>query len=572
MNLLKLVSAIGLGIAFSLQSFGATLFHNGTIRTMDSNNPTVEAVLIDNKIITAIGSKKELEKITAKQSSKKLTLVDLKGNTLLPGFIDSHVHVRELGMDAVKANLVGTNTSEEMVERLRAKFPKPTKGEWLIGQGWDEGKFASIGYPDRSALDKAFPNNPIQLESLHGFAGFYNARALEIAGITITTEDPKVGQILRRSNGQASGVLLTLAQSMVNKHVPEPSLETRKKAIVAGLNLMAAAGVSSVHEAGMTESDVEAFIALRKENLLPIRVYGMLNGNDKELMQYWFQRGPLIDATKMLEVRGVKVFYDGSLGSRTAMLKAPYSDHPEKANPTERITPEDVLNLGQNSAQSGFQMAVHAIGDEGNNRTLAIYEESLAPFPNLDARWRIEHAQVVLADFYKRAANIGVVASMQSSHAIGDSGWAEDRLGKDRIQHAYAWQKMLAAGIPLAMNSDLPGEPWQPMKTLYFAVTRTRLDGTPAEGWYKEEALSGPEALTAMTITNAYAAFQDPYIGSIKVGKFADFVILDKDPLRVKDATLKSIEVLQTWVAGAPAWTKDNIREEKLVYERVPIK
>jgi len=528
---------------------------------MDEANPLVQALLLRDGRIIAIGDKAVLA-----SQSRNPDEVDLLGRTLLPGFIDSHVHVRELGMDVVKANLAGVNTTAEMVERIKLKFPDPAPGEWLIGQGWDEGKFGSIGYPDRYLLDLAFPNNPVQLESLHGFAGFYNAAALKIAGITDSTPDPEVGQILRRENRSATGVLLTLAQALVSQHVPAVNIVQREEAILAGLLMMAEVGVTSVHEAGMTQADVQAFTNLRARQQLPIRIYGMLNGNDDELMQQWFDRGPLVDSTKMLEIRGVKVFYDGSLGSRTALLRAPYSDHPEKANPTERISPKAVRKLAKNSAENGFQMAVHAIGDEGNDITIAIYEDTLKNYPNHDARWRIEHAQVVLPDFYNRAAKVGLIASMQSSHAVGDSGWAEERVGPVRIKDAYAWQKMLGAGIPLAINSDLPGEPWKPVETLFFAVTRAKLNGVSelesTTGWYPNESLSIPEALRAMTLTNAYAAFQEQFIGSLEVGKFADFVIINRDPVTTKPQELKDLQVIETWVAGRQIFRLDsNVRE-----------
>lgn len=522
------------------------IFYGGNILTFSDGAQSPEAILIKGDTIRKTGTMVELTRLAPIAQQ-----VDLKGKTLMPGIIDSHVHVRELGMDEVKADLVGVENVEQIVERLKARYPNPVKGDWLIGQGWDEGAFASIGYPDRAALDAAFPDNPIKLESLHGFGGFYNDAALKIAGIDKDTAEPEVGNILRRDNGEPTGVMLTLAQGLVNKHVPEPSQAQLEEAILAGLNKMAAAGVTSIHEAGMTPEDITAFKALAAREALPIRVYGMLDGNDEDLMQDWFAQGPLDDPLDFLDIRGVKVFYDGSLGSRTALMAKPYSDEPDSAKPTERITPAAVLSLGERSAKYGFQMAVHAIGDEGNNRTLGLYEKALATQPAQDHRWRIEHAQVVLPDFYKRQAELGVLASMQSSHAVGDSKWAEDRVGPQRIKHAYAWQTILENGGRLLMNSDLPGEPWEPMQTLHFAVNRKPLDAPiEAKGWYMEQALSVPETLKAMTIENAYGAFQENKLGSLEAGKWADFIILDSNPLTMPPHQLKDIEVVETWVAG----------------------
>lgn len=516
---------------------------------MNPSQPSASVLVIKNDKIHSL--RNDIDIPAEDLTPGKVTTIDLKGKTILPGIIDSHVHVRELGMDAVKADLVGVENTIEIVERLRARYPNPKAGEWLIGQGWDEGVFASIGYPDRAALDEAFPDNPIKLESLHGFGGFYNGAALKIAGIDKDTPEPEVGNILRRENGEPTGVMLTLAQDLVNQHVPAPSQAQLEDAIIAGLNKMAKAGVTSIHEAGMTPIDVAAFKALATRGALPIRVYGMLDGNDAPLMKDWFAKGAFDDPNDFLDIRGVKVFYDGSLGSRTALMAAPYSDEPDKANPTERITPEAVLSLGERSAKYGFQMAVHAIGDEGNNRTLGLYEKALATQPAQDHRWRIEHAQVVLPDFYQRQAELGVLASMQSSHAVGDSKWAEDRVGPDRIRNAYAWQTILENGGRLLMNSDLPGEPWTPMETLYFAVNRKPLDAAEAApGWYMEQALSVSEALKAMTIENAYAAFQDNTLGSLEPRKWADFIITDKNPLILPPHQLKDIDVAATWVAG----------------------
>lgn len=527
------------------------IVYGGKIHTVDADKPTAAAMLVTDGKIVALG-----EVAALMQQAPNAQKLDLEGQTVLPGFIDSHVHVRELGMDATKADLVGVRSVEDIVARIKQHAPNPTPGEWIIGQGWDEGWFGSAGYPDRALLDEAFPNNPIHLESLHGFAGFYNGAALEIAGITKETNDPEVGQILRREDGSPTGVMLTLAQGLVNQHVPAASIDMRKKAIVKGLEIMSAVGVTSVHEAGMTDLDTTSFMQLATDNKLPIRVYGMLNGNDTDLMTHWFDHGIHEQDDAMFAVRSIKVFYDGSLGSRTALMHEPYSDDPTAAHPTERISPEQVNWLAENAAKHGFQMAVHAIGDEGNNRTLAIYETALKPYPEQDHRWRIEHAQVVLPDFFDRSAQLGVVSSVQSSHAVGDSGWAEDRVGSERIRYAYAWRKMRNAGVPIVLNSDLPGEPWEPMQTLYFAVTRNKLDNPTGEGWYAEEALTTEEAVYAMTQAGADAAFQGKSIGSLSTGKWADFVVLNTDPFTAPPATLKDIEVMSTWVAGKAVYQR----------------
>jgi len=520
-----------------------TIFHGGEIIVPAGTYP--EAILIENQRVSEIGSLASL-----KAKSTGLDIVNLNGKTLSPGFIDSHVHVRELGMDAIKADLVGVKNAQEMADRLNAFYPNPKPGDWLIGQGWDEGKFASTGYPDRAVLDTAFPDNPIKLESLHGFAGFYNAAALNVAGIGLDTPDPTGGTILRRADGAATGVMLALGQDLVNRHVPEPDQNDIENAILAGLKIMSAEGVTSIHEAGMDPIDVAAFTALAARNELPIRVYGMLNGNDKALMQDWFARGIENDPNDFLDIRSIKVFYDGSLGSRTALLAAPYHDQPDTQVAAERISQSDMKALGQSAARHKFQMAVHAIGDQGNQITLSHYEDILGEHPNFDHRWRIEHAQVVLPDFYKRQAALGIIASMQPSHAVGDSPWAEDRLGPKRIKHAYAWRTILDHDGDLIFNSDLPGEPWTPMQTLYFAVARKALDAEAEPSWFPEQALSVEEAFLAMTVGGAKSAFQDKSLGSIALGKWADLVVLSANPLKVPHNDIKTITVDEVWVAG----------------------
>ncbi|MBT7397678.1 MAG: amidohydrolase family protein, partial [Hellea sp.] len=323
---------------------------------MNPDKPLANSFVVTGNKITLINSGNDSSGL---KNTKK---IDLSGKTVLPGIIDSHVHIRELGMDSLKANLVGVSSVKEMVERLKDKFPSPAAGDWLIGQGWDEGSFASTAYPDRRLLDIAFPNNPVALESLHGFAGLYNGYALKLANIDSSTKDPEVGNIIRRMNGEPTGVMLTLAQNLIRPFIPEPSNEKIKDAIISGLNIMANAGVTSIHEAGMTPKDVKAFVSLAESNSLPIRVYGMLDGNNDELMKHWFAQGPLIDKSGFLNIRSIKVFYDGSLGSRTALMEEPYSDQIGKSLATERISTKKILQLGRKAADKGFQMAVHAIG------------------------------------------------------------------------------------------------------------------------------------------------------------------------------------------------------------------
>ena len=538
----------------SPQPTQAQLITGATFVTLDEAR-SPDAMLIEEGRIVELGSEADLKAMRPEAS-----VLDFSGRTILPGFVDSHVHVRELGLDAIKVDLVGADTVEEIVARIQDQRPNLAPGDWVIGQGWDEGAFASYdgedavgGYPTTAAISAAFPDNPVALESLHGFAAMANAKAMERVGIDSTTPDPEGGTILRDASGQPTGVLLTLAQGLLFDHVPAPDDAQIEAAIIAGLTQMADAGVTSVHEAGMTAQDVKAFQSLAAQGRLPIRVVGLLNGNDKDLMAHWFERGIEDDPQDWLDIRGIKVFFDGSLGSRTAILHQPYSDRPDAARPTARISLDDMDALGDQAEEHGFQMAVHAIGDAANHQVLDQYERHLTGGDRSappDHRWRIEHAQVVDRDFTQRAADLQIIASMQPSHAMGDSDWAEDRVGPDRILRAYSWKTFQDAGVPVIFNSDLPGEPWTPMETLHFAVTRTKLDGSPQGGWYANEALGREASLRAMTIDGAHAAFQDAMLGSLAPGKWADFVVLSDNPMTAPD--IRTIKVEATFVAGEP--------------------
>jgi len=545
LNLLLLLGLVLPGCSGDRRDAGEFIVHGGTILTMDPARPSVDAFLVREGRIAALGPAEQLFADHPQARS-----CDLGGRVVLPGFIDSHTHVHELGHDRRKVDLTGTMTVAGMVARFRNAIPEPEPGGWLIGSGWDEGEWATIGYPDRAALDAAFPENPVWCESLHGFAGFANGRALAAAGIDRETPDPEPGRILRRADGEATGTLLTRAQALVTDHIPPPTLEETKEILLLGLNLMAREGVTSVHEAGLNRQQTLAFSELRAEGRLPIRVYGMIRVTETDLLEEWFARGPLIDPEAVFTVRAIKIFYDGSLGSRTALMREPYSDDPAAAAPTIEHSPEEFRGFLERAAETGFQVVVHCIGDEANDRYLAETERIAAARPGLDHRWRNEHAQIVLPDYYTRAAEVGLISSMQTSHAVLDMGWAGARVGPERIRHGYAWRSMLEAGVPLIVNSDLPAVPWKPVETLYFGVTRQNLAGEPAGGWFPRQRLTVDETLRAMTVRSAWAAFQEDQLGSLEAGKFADFVELDRNPYRVAPAELKDLRVVATWVGG----------------------
>ncbi len=521
------------------------LFHGGTILSSSGSKASHDAMLIENGIIVALGSSNELKK-----TYPQAKLVPLQGKTVLPGIIDSHAHVAELGADSLYADVSNCQSVEEMIQVLKAFYPQAKAGTWLLGQGWDEGVWGSRGYPDRQLLDQAFPQNPVKLESRHGFAAFYNAEALARGGINRQRANPTGGTILRRADGEATGVLLTLAKKLVDQHIPPLSLDQEQSAILKGLQTMASAGVTSVHEAGINRQRLPAWEDLARRGKLPIRVYGLLDGNDPALVADAVKRGFYQTDDTFFTLRGFKVYYDGSLGSRTALLAKPYSDRPLEAKMTERIPLASIRALAEKVSPQGFQLAVHTIGDAANRNIIELYREIRKKFPQLDLRWRLEHAQVLDPQSIKDIAQLGLIVSMQPSHAVGDSKWAEERLGADRIRYAYAWRSLLDAGARLMLNSDLPGEPWTPRETLYFASTRKTLAGKPEKAWYPSESLTVAESLKAMTEEGAYGEFAEHRLGQLRVGYQADFVITDRNPLTLPPDQLKDLQILETWVAG----------------------
>ncbi len=512
---------------------------NADIITMDSQKPTAQAVaIIDNKI-AAVGSLSSLnmEYPHAKQ-------IDLKNKTILPGVLDSHTHIVYMGLEKIKVSLIGVLTVEEMIKRLKAYYPKPEPGQWLLGKGWDEAIWASNGYPTRQLLDQAFPDNPVHLDALHGFASFFNEKAFEVASIDKSINNDL---FLRDANGELTGTVLDKGQDLVKTHIPPPTIEQLKTAILAGAHIMAKSGVTSIHEANMTRDTMNAMAELRAEGKLPIRIYGMIDAADKELTDQWLARGPLIDQDNFYTVKSIKYFYDGSLGSRTALMRENYSDDPLALAKLKKPDQAAFEKLVGKAADRGFQMIVHAIGDEGNDQVLDSFARVLDKHPGLDHRFRIEHAQVILPSFYKKAEKYNIIASMQPAHALDDSPWAEARLGPKRINYAYAWRSMLDHNIKLIFNSDLPAAIWRIQQIMYYAVNRSPLGGTP---WYPEHTISIADTLKAMTITGAYAGFMEDKIGSIEVGKLADFTIFDQNPMTIEASRLNDINVVEVWVDG----------------------
>ncbi len=510
--------------------------------------PDAEAVAIQGGRIVFVGTAND----AARFRGDATTVHDLGGATVVPGLIDSHTHVVELGGNLERIDLTGVATEAEAVDRVAARAAAVPAGEWILGYGWDEGAWAGR-YPTMRLLTERVPNHPVYLRSLHGFAGWGNRLAFERAGISAATTAGDGGTILKDGAGQPTGVVFNRAVEILDRAVPALTGERLERSLVQALDTMAAHGYVGVHEAGADGPTIAALLSLDRQGRLPVRVYPMLSVRDTALARAWTARGPLRDSTRMVQVRAVKAYYDGALGSRGARLLADYADsagHRGVSGSQYGFDRPVVAGL----MRAGFQVAVHAIGDAGNREVVAFFDSMfrVAPTTRL-LRHRIEHAQVIHPDDFARIAGAGLMASMEPPHAVEDKTWAEARLGPARIQGAYAWRTMRRNRIPVTLNSDLPGSDFDFFYGFHAAVSRQDKAGSPPGGWYPEQRLSVEEALRGYTSWSAYAGFSEGVTGIIAAGRWADLTVVDIDPLRVAEsepARLLSGRVLLTVVNG----------------------
>ena len=544
-----------------------TVFTNGKIYSLNWGEPSLAgapapdapysdgqwrhdatSVVIKNNRIVVVGD----SETTKPYIDSTTRVINLHGATVIPGLIDSHVHVAELGEILQRVDLSDARSPAQAIQMLKQTSKQLEPEEWLIGQGWDEGAWAN-NYPTRQMLDKAFPDNPVYLRSLHGFAVWVNTRALKLARINDQTQAPIGGEILRDAKGVATGILLNRATTLVANALPKPSTEKFAEYMRGGMLQMAKDGFVSIHEAGAETLHIAALQQLQKNHALPIRMYAMLSARDRELSQYWQAKGPLIDPSGFLDIRSAKAYYDGALGSRGARLLQDYSDKPGHRGISGDGYGFDAAVVDQFIA-SGFQVGIHAIGDAGNREVLGYLAAAQSKFKGSDKlRHRVEHAQVINSDDFERFKQLSLIASMEPPHAVEDKAWAEDRLGPDRIKGAYAWRTLRKAGVPLTFNSDLPGSDHSIFYSLHAAVTRRDKNAMPTAGWYPEQNVSVEEAIRAYTNWAAYAAFRELDTGVLKPGYWADLTVLNIDPFTLATTTPAKIldgKVMLTMVAG----------------------
>lgn len=524
---------------------------NAHVITMDAKRASAEAIAIRGDRIAWVGTTAEAKKLFPNVART----LDLAGETVLPGIIDSHTHLVSLGESFLKLNLKDVPTEEAIIDSVKRRVASASPGEWILGWGWDEGKWASR-YPTNEALSRVAPNNPVFLVGLHGFAAWANKKALEIAGVDRETKDPENGKIIRdETSKQPTGVLTNRAQELVARYIPPLTLDQLKKAIQLAAAECIRNGITSVHEAGVTPLTIRALRELIYEGKFPLRVYAMLDGANKDLAREWLAKGPEIDSVHHhLTIRSFKLFADGALGSRGAALFEPYSDSPETRG-LITTSEDEIYNLTRPCLEKGFQVATHAIGDAANHLVLNAYERAMKDTPRAtDARLRVEHAQVLSPIDIPRFARLGVIASMQPVHCTSDMGWAERRVGSERIKGAYAWRSVLGTGAHLPLNSDFPGETLNPFYGIYAAITRQDPRGNPEGGWYPEQRLALEEALRGYTVEAAFAGFEEQVKGSLQVGKLADLIVISKDITKIPPKEMLAVRVLKTIIGGRLAF------------------
>lgn len=526
----------------------ALLVHNARGLTLDERGRVIRfdamQVGADGRVL-AIGKLSELP-------AGDMQRVDAGGRVLMPGLIDAHGHVLALGAARRSLQLRDTADLAAALAAVKAHAEARPDAAWITGGGWNQAVWKLGRFPTAAELDTAESQRPVWLTRVDGHAGWANSRALQLAGITRDTPDPSGGRIERDADGQPTGVLVDAAMGLVERQVPGEDAAELAANLDAAERELLSLGITTAHDAGISVAADQLLRQRAAAGQLKLRIYGMARGSDEAFMARLRAAGPLLDAGDgHYTLRAVKLFADGALGSRGAALLAPYSDAPQARGLLFR-SDADLHALMRAAAKAGFQVNVHAIGDAANRQVLAGYEALAREMgtPSTQLRHRIEHAQVVALADIPRFANSQVIASIQPTHATSDMNMAEDRVGPQRIQGAYAWQRLLKSGARLACGSDFPVEEPSPWAGLYAAITREDATGKPIGGWYRQQALNPVQALDCFTRGAAYAGHAEKDLGSLTPGHRADFILVDRDPLTSSPAGLLKTRVIQTWVGG----------------------
>lgn len=543
--------SLGLVATDSGQAGADLVLKNGVIYTVNDKQPRVEALAIRGDRIVFAGSNLDVERYEAKTTR----VIDLQGRTVVPGMTDSHYHLLGVGQREVTLNLEGTASLEEFLSRVRERVQKTRPGAWVTGRGWIETFWKPQAFPTRQDLDKIAPNNPVYLVRADGHAAIANSAALKLAGVTGQTPNPFGGEILKdRATNEPTGMLIDAAKELVSKHIPGPTEADNEQATILGVERSIRLGWTQIQDAGGSFRDVARLKKLYGEGKIKLRIYKAVSGPGPEAERL-LREGATVGAfNNRFTVRGIKIHFDGALGSRGAALLAPYSDAPETSG-FLTAKEDEVSRMLEAALRRGLQVETHAIGDRANRTILDLYEKAFARISPAERkipepRWRVEHAQVVNPADIPRFARLGIIPSMQPSHAIGDLFFAPARLGLKRLEGAYSWQSFIKSGSIIAGGSDAPVERGEPMIEFYAAVARKSLKGESGEGWHPEQAVSREQALKMFTLWPAFAAFEEKLKGSIEPGKLADLTILSADIMKIPEAEILKTRTVMTIIGG----------------------
>jgi predicted amidohydrolase YtcJ len=543
--------ALGLVSTEPQQTAADLVLKNGVIYTVNEREPRAEAVAIRGDRIIFVGSNADAKKYEGKGTR----VIDLNGKTVLPGMTDAHYHLLGVGQREVNLNLEGTKSLEDFLARVSERVRQAQPGAWVTGRGWIETFWKPPTFPTRQDLDRIAPNNPLYLVRADGHGAVANSAALKIAGVTKSTPNPFGGEILKdKATGEPTGMLLDAAKELVTKHIPAPTEADNERATILGVERSIRLGWTQIQDAGGSYDDVARLKKLYGEGKIKLRIYKAVYGpgpNAERLLS----EGPTIGAFGgRFTLRTIKIVFDGALGSRGAALLEPYSDAPDTSGfLTEKE--EAIAPMLAAALKRGIQVETHAIGDRANRRILDLYEKALASVPPgqrkiAEPRWRVEHAQIVNPVDIPRFAQLGIIPSMQASHAIGDLFFAPRRLGLKRLEGAYAWQSFIKSGAIIAGGSDAPVERGEPMIEFYAATARKSLKGESGEGWHPEQALTREQALKMFTLWPAFAAFEEKVKGSIEPGKLADLTILSADIMQIPEPEILKTRCMMTIIGG----------------------
>ena len=550
--LLLIVSALFLSLAPVTQRAAPAdiVFKNGNIYSPNERSSQAQAIAVKGDKIVFVGTNAAAQKYVG----PKTRVVDLHGNTVLPGFTDAHQHLSGVGYREMTLNLEGTSSLQDFLAKVKARVDQAKPGEWVTGRGWIETHWQPPTFPTRQDLDSIAPNNPVILTRADGHASVVNSAALKKAGVTKTTFNPFGGEISKDKAGEPNGMLLDAAQGLVRRQIPPESPTDAEKAVVLGAKRDVELGWTQVQDAGGSYADVDIFKKLYSQGAIKLRIYKAVYGPGPSAKRL-LSEGPIIgEFQNRLTVRTIKVVSDGALGSRGAALLEPYSDAPETSGYLT-VKAEELRPMLIDALRKGIQVETHAIGDKANRFILDEYARALQEVPAAqrkiaDPRWRVEHAQIVNPADIPRFAKLGIIPSMQPSHAIGDLYFAPARLGMARLAGAYAWESFIKLGVVVPGGSDAPVERGEPMIEFYAAVARKAQNGFSGEGWHPEEAVTRMQALKMFTIWPAWAAFEEDLRGTIEVGKLADLTILSADIMKIPEAEILKTRCVMTVING----------------------